>query len=208
MKKGARACVLHNLEANCTAARLAVVRPAAVRFGWAASLAPWCAWRATSLCLDMHIEAAALCLLAREVDFAASKIRVAPNSESAWNYLRGQARLAGAPARAAAADDRWRRACEEALARQPSCAHALALLADVYAEQAAMLERAAAATPGAGDANAAQRRERLARAAALARRLAGELLGKLAVADPTRVGYYHYRAASLKQQQEATAAAD
>ncbi len=124
-----------------------------------------------------------------------SKIQVAPHNESAWNYLRGLAGLPGAPPRAVAADARWRRACEEALARQPSCAPALALLADIFAEQAALLDQAAAA--GAEPAGAGASGD-LAHAAALARQLAREVLGKLAVADPIRAGYYRYRAAGLQ----------
>lgn len=130
--------------------------------------------------------------LCREVDFVATKLRLAPHNESAWNYLRGLAALPGTPSRSAATDARWRAACEEALAAEPSCAPALALLADVYAEQAGMLGAAGGSSrKQAGEAGEA------GRAAVVARRLAGQVFGKLVVADPIRAPYYQHRAAQL-----------
>ncbi len=148
--------------------------------------------------------------MCREVDFALAKVRLAPHNESAWDYLRGLAQLPGSPAHAAGADVRWRRACEQVLCTLPSCAPALALLADIYSEQAALLEEqaeeaaaAAEAGRGSGGGDGSLGAEQLGRAAAVARRLEGEVLGKLCVADPMRAPYYQYKMAIQPQGAQA-----
>ena len=136
----------------------------------------------------------------REVEFAASKLRLAPHNESAWAYLRGLALLAGAPRRAAGADGRWRAAAEEALRAAPSCAPALALLAEVYAEQGVLLEEEAVAAAAGAEGGSGTCAD-LLRAAEVARRLAAEVLRKLAVADPLREGFYAYHVQQLAGRQ-------
>ncbi len=108
----------------------------------------------------------------------------APHSEAAWAYLRGLARARGAPRAALAAEPGIRAACLEALCVDGGNAGALALLADVYAAQAALLRGA----PG-GDPRGA--------AAARAAGLAAGLLRKLEVSDPMRAPYWRHRRAEL-----------
>jgi protein farnesyltransferase/geranylgeranyltransferase type-1 subunit alpha len=119
-----------------------------------------------------------------EVDFVATKLRLAPHNDSAWAYMRGLTTLHGAPVAALAADVRIAAACKEALGVQPSCAPALLLYADVLEEQAAVLHRAAAGSEGTS---------RLEMAELEAVRLAVEVLGKLEVADPIRYRYFRWR---------------
>jgi hypothetical protein len=138
----------------------------------------------------------------REVDFAAAKLRLAPHNEAAWEALRSLAAAGGegggAPGFALAADPRYLALCREVLAAAPACPPALALLADVLLEQAALLRSAldgmgvsgsgssggSDAAPG-GQAPCMSRRAGEA-AAAEARRLARRVLERLAVADPIR----------------------
>jgi protein farnesyltransferase/geranylgeranyltransferase type-1 subunit alpha len=121
-------------------------------------------------------------LHAAEVALARAKLAAAPHNAAAWAYLRGLAAARGAPPAALAGDARFKEACLEALREDASNASALELLADVYAAQAELLRSCPAADEEAAGAAAA---------------LAAELLGKLAVADPSRAAYYRHRRAAL-----------
>lgn len=140
----------------------------------------------------------------REVDFAASKAALAPHSEAAWEALRGLAALPGAPSHALAADARFLGLARQVLDRAPACPPALALLADVFLEQAALLGEAAAAAAaaeagpeGAAAGAPALDRRHAAAAAAEARRLARQALERLAAADPIKRPYLRLELAAL-----------
>jgi hypothetical protein len=150
----------------------------------------------------------------REVDFAAAKLRLAPHNEAAWEALRSLAAAGGesggAPGFALAADPRYLGLCREVLAAAPACPPALALLADVLLEQAALLRAAldymgassgsgsgsGGDTATAGQAPGMSRRAGEA-AAAEARRLARRVLERLAVADPIRRPFLAAKLAAL-----------
>ncbi|PRW32925.1 farnesyltransferase geranylgeranyltransferase type-1 subunit alpha [Chlorella sorokiniana] len=85
----------------------------------------------------------------REVEFASNKAALAPHSEAAWEALRSLAALPGAPRHALAADTRFLALAQQVLGSAPACSPALALLADVFLEQAALLSEAAAAAAAA-----------------------------------------------------------
>jgi protein farnesyltransferase/geranylgeranyltransferase type-1 subunit alpha len=123
----------------------------------------------------------------QELGYVRAALARAPHSEAAWAYLRGLASARGAPRAALAAEPAFRAACLDALHADGGNAGALALLADVYAAQAALLRGA----PGGG--GGAARDAAAARAAGLA----AALLRKLEVADPTRAPYWRHRRAEL-----------
>ena len=145
----------------------------------------------------------------READFAAGKAALAPHSEAAWEALRALAALPGAPSHALAADSRFLGLARQVLSQAPACPPALAVLADVFLEQAALLGDAAAAaaaaeTGGAGAEGAAVSaseggldRRHAAAAAAEARRLARQVLERLAAADPIKRPYLRLELAAL-----------
>lgn len=148
---------------------------------------------------------------AREVAFACAQARLAPHNESAWDALRGLAAHGaqpGAPRHALAADPRYLALCREVLDAAPGCAPALALLADVFLSQAALLSEAAAAAQAAEDASASGSAgepaaaplldRRHAKAAAdEARRLARLALERLVAADPLKRPYLRLELAAL-----------
>lgn len=126
----------------------------------------------------------------REVDWTAGQLLLAPHNDSAWEALRGLAAGGGglaAPRRALAADARYLSLCREVLDSFPACVPALSLLADVFLEQATLLEEA---DRGEGPAAAG---------AAAARRLAREVLGRQLVADPVRRPYLRMRLTALAE---------
>ena len=144
----------------------------------------------------------------REVDFAAGKAALAPHSEAAWEALRAMAALPGAPGHALAADARFLALARQALGRAPAGPPALALLADVFLEQAGLLSEAASAAAateagsasaegGAAGTEAALDRRHAAAAAAEARRLARQALERLAAADPIKRPYLRLELAAL-----------
>jgi protein farnesyltransferase/geranylgeranyltransferase type-1 subunit alpha len=113
-------------------------------------------------------------LIDREVAFAQTKILLAPQNQSPWNYLRGLYRKSGRPmvdlrdfAQQFAGDDG-----EGDVDEGVRSSHALDLLADIYAEE--------------GEVRRARRTLE-----ALGRRW-----------DPVRKGYWDYRAGLLKETEE------
>lgn len=142
-----------------------------------------------------------------EVDWACSRLRLAPHNEAAWAYLRGlcDGTLPGAPPRALAHEPRVLEACRRVLATHPSCPPALALLVDVLSEAAALLEESAAAADACGaegpDAGIGQQGgsgsniARWLEAAGRARADVAAALHKLVVADPLRQAYWQQQLA-------------
>lgn len=150
----------------------------------------------------------------RELEFAAAKLQLAPHNACAWEMLRSLAaapaaaverlQKAGggleAPPHALAADPRYLDLCRETLGQFPACAPALALLADIFLEQARLLEEVSVseAAAGGGDmAPAAVDAQAAAAGAAAARRLAREVLDRLLVADPIKRPFLRLELAAL-----------